>query len=187
MLRLNRLTRLKSPRRKQARQTCSNCSKRLSNASKTPHRSSHTPHATRRATKQKKENNHAQHLSTHRPGLGRRQCRPGRVVLAGAQDGPRGLLDEGGRQALYREEVSQSSREPSRVESERIENVPGDGRRGQEEAASTPLSCRGAIGRRVSSSSSIPVVGLLRSTGTSTFEEADRAAMLSPIFFSVGS
>ena len=58
---------------------------------------------------------HAQHLSTHRPGLGRRQRRPGRLVQAqGAQVSPRGLLDEGDRQTHDRKEVSQESEETER-------------------------------------------------------------------------
>ena len=56
-----------------------------------------------------KVENHAQRLPTNRPGLGRRQCRTGRVVQGqGAQDGSRGFADEGDGQARDREEVSRT-------------------------------------------------------------------------------
>ena len=62
-----------------------------------------------KATRQQRSS-HAQHLSTHRPGLGRRQRRPRSLVQGqGAQVGPRGLLDEGDGQAHDREEVSRVS------------------------------------------------------------------------------
>ena len=80
-----------------------------------------------------KRRSYAQHLSTHRPGLGRRQRWPGCLVQGqGAQVGPRDLLDEGDRQARDRKEVSRvesSQKQKERIKWDRhgTQSILGDG------------------------------------------------------------